>query len=150
MKAMLDIFGGSVTVYPPGTDTKAIWRAEQQAQPAQQHTHTPQRPKGSEECASDAVHPSNPIRHSLKKNAAVAEAHFEGFYDALGNWWCGHCFARATLMDLGMELNFPDIRTIYPNIDRPEQGQESWLQAAKTESDVVVGQLVDIVKKSKH
>jgi hypothetical protein len=61
----------------------------------------------------------------------VRNAYLQGDVDVMGNWWCGLCFYRCQLINLGTILSYPELPSGYRIEGYPCAGYEAWLALAQ-------------------
>lgn len=65
-------------------------------------------------------------RVGVKELVQRRRVYLNGFTDSRGNHWCGQCFWRCRLIDLGEQLGYPA-----PDSYHLAAGYDAWLHCAK-------------------
>jgi hypothetical protein len=69
----------------------------------------------------------------LPEHMEVVHAFFKGFTDVTGNWWCGQCYSQYLFMNIGKELDYPELWA-----SETEPSYANWLHTAKNAGCVAV------------
>ncbi|MBO0794129.1 MAG: hypothetical protein J2P36_24700, partial [Ktedonobacteraceae bacterium] len=72
----------------------------------------------------------------LKAAQAARQACIDGFVDQAGNWWCGQCYYRCQMINIGAQLSpaYPDAHDLYVIKEtRDSSGYDHWLEIACTQ-----------------
>lgn len=150
---MLNIFGGSYTMHPLGTDTKALWREEQAQEKQIKNTGSSvSRPEACQDCVAEVKHPQVPWWYTdpskKQKYAREYKTFKAGHKDSRGNWWCGHCYDRYQLMEYGERHGYPEGNSIYRYAGLGA-GYDAWLAFAQGASVTQVAELLRMIDRSK-